>query len=180
MHYPHKFQILWPFSVYLCLYSGAYEPLKEHKIPFHDNLKYISTFEILIGIISGLTYFEFVYECTCPMLLQGPLNEGALIVMYRIYLYKSRAHIHAWAQIQAGYCSRINEINAWVCLNAGCHMQLFNSINSNGVIRQENKCILAIYVDKYIFLSEVVIIDNLQSIRDICCLLALICLRFRQ
>ena len=47
----------------------------------------------------------------------------------------NRAHLHAWAQIHAGYCSRINEINAWVRLNAGCHMQLFNSINNNGVIR---------------------------------------------
>ena len=59
-------------------------------------------------------------------------------------------------------------------------MQLFNSINSNGVIRQENKCILVISLDEYIFLSEVVIIDNLWSIYDVCCLPALICLRFRQ
>ena len=33
---------------------------------------------------------------------------------------------------------------------------------------KKNKCILAISLDKYILLSEVVIIDNLQSIRDIC------------
>ena len=50
-------------------------------------------------------------------------------------------------------------------------MQLFNSINSNGVIyslRKTSTYILAISLDKYIFLSEVVIIDNLQSIRDVC------------
>lgn len=45
---------------------------------------------------------------------------------------------------------------------------------------KKNKCILAISLDKYIFLSKVVIIDNLQSIRDFCCLPALICLRFCQ
>ena len=39
---------------------------------------------------------------------------------------------------------------------------------------KKNKCILAISLDKYILLSEVVIIDNLQSIRDICCLPTLI------
>ena len=45
---------------------------------------------------------------------------------------------------------------------------------------KKNKCILAISLDKYIFLSKVVIIDNLQSIRDVCCLPALIRLYFRQ
>ena len=59
-------------------------------------------------------------------------------------------------------------------------MQLFNSINGNMVLFvKKNECILDISLDKYIFLSEV-IVDNLQSIRDVCCLPALIHLHFRQ
>ena len=43
-------------------------------------------------------------------------------------------------------------------------MQLFNSINGKMVLFvKKNKCILNISLDKYIFLSEVVIVDNLQS-----------------
>ena len=44
---------------------------------------------------------------------------------------------------------------------------------------KKNKRIVAISLDKYILLSKVVIIDNLQSIRDICCLPALIRFRLR-
>ena len=44
-------------------------------------------------------------------------------------------------------------------------MQLFNSINSNMVLFvKKNECILNVSLDKYIFLSEVAIVDNLQSI----------------
>ena len=60
-------------------------------------------------------------------------------------------------------------------------MQLFNSINGKMVLFvKKNECILDISLDKYIFLSEVVIVDNLQSIRDVCCLPALIRLHFCQ
>ena len=59
-------------------------------------------------------------------------------------------------------------------------MQLFNSINGNMVLFvKKNECILNISLNKYIFLSEA-IVDNLQSIRDVCCLPALILLCFRQ
>ena len=59
-------------------------------------------------------------------------------------------------------------------------MQLFNSIKDNMVLFvKKNECILDISLGKYIFLLEA-IVDNLQSIRDICCLPALIRLRFRQ
>ena len=60
-------------------------------------------------------------------------------------------------------------------------MQLFNSINGKMVLFvKKNECFLDISLDKYIFLSEVVIVDNLQSICDICCLPTLIRLHFRQ
>ena len=60
-------------------------------------------------------------------------------------------------------------------------MQLFNSINGKMVLFvKKNKCILDVSLDKYIFLSEVVIVDNLRSIHYVCCLPALICLHFRQ
>ena len=60
-------------------------------------------------------------------------------------------------------------------------MQLFNSINSKMVLFvKKDECILDISLNKYIFLSEVVIVDNLQNNRDVCCLPALIHLHFRQ
>ena len=47
-------------------------------------------------------------------------------------------------------------------------MQLFDSINGKMVLFvKKNECILDISLDKYIFLSEVVIVDNLQSIHDV-------------
>ena len=60
-------------------------------------------------------------------------------------------------------------------------MQLFNSINGNMVLCiKKNGYILDISLDKHIFLSEVVTVDNLQSICEVCCLPALIRLRFCQ
>ena len=60
-------------------------------------------------------------------------------------------------------------------------MQFFHSINSKMVLFvRKNECILDISLDKYIFLSGVVIVDNLQSIRDVCCLPTLIRLHFCQ
>ena len=72
--------------------------------------------------------------------------------------------MHTGAHIHAGYCSRINEINAWARLNTGCHICL----NGNMVLCiKKNECIVDISLNKCIFLSEDVTVDHLHNIRDV-------------